>query len=173
MRIARLLRSSTFRLAVLYMALFGGIGGGAAGFHLLVDRRIHGVADRRHYRGRGYRARGALWHLRPRWIEFAPSTSGFPASPMATPSYLLTDDQLTPLIGNLDRWPRVTKDSDGCLNFNLEQETVAGEVTHRARARPFTLRGGVPSAGRPRHARARRHTYSDREGLSPGDWPLP
>jgi signal transduction histidine kinase len=56
--------------------------------------------------------------------------------------YLLTDDQLTPLIGNLDRWPRVSRDSDGWFNFNLEQTTSAGEVTHRARARPFTLRGG-------------------------------
>jgi signal transduction histidine kinase len=56
--------------------------------------------------------------------------------------YLLTDEQLTPLIGNLDRWPRVARDSDGWLNFKLEQTTRAGEVTHRARARPFTLRGG-------------------------------
>jgi signal transduction histidine kinase len=56
--------------------------------------------------------------------------------------YLLTDDQLTPLIGNLDRWPRVSRDSDGWLTFNLEQNTSDGTVTHRARARPFTLRGG-------------------------------
>jgi len=56
--------------------------------------------------------------------------------------YLLTDDELTPLIGNLDRWPKVARDSDGWLNFNLEQATDDGEVTHRARARPFTLRGG-------------------------------
>ncbi|TFH50603.1 MAG: HAMP domain-containing histidine kinase [Lysobacterales bacterium] len=56
--------------------------------------------------------------------------------------YLLTDDQLTRLIGNLDRWPRVSRDSDGWLNFNLEQTTSDGQVTHRARARPFMLRGG-------------------------------
>jgi signal transduction histidine kinase len=67
--------------------------------------------------------------------------------------YLLTDDQLTPLIGNLDRWPRVSVDSDGWLNFNLEQTTSDGEVTHRARARPFTLRGGYRLlVGRDMHA---------------------
>ena len=68
--------------------------------------------------------------------------------------YLLTDDQLAPLIGNLDRWPRVAKDSDGWLTFNLEQTTGDGdEVTHRARARPFTLRGGYRLlVGRDMHA---------------------
>lgn len=141
MRIARLLRSSTFRLAVLYMALFGAsvavllvfIYWSTAGYMALqtddtIEAEVTGLAERYGISGLD----GLIRSIDERISR----------KPNGDAVYLLTDDQLTPLIGNLDRWPRVTKDSDGWLNFNLEQETVAGEVTHRARARPFTLRGG-------------------------------
>jgi signal transduction histidine kinase len=140
-RIARLLRSSTFRLAVLYMALFGAsvavllvfIYWSTAGYMALqtddtIEAEVTGLAERYGISGLD----GLIRSIDERISR----------KPNGDAVYLLTDDQLTPLIGNLDRWPRVTKDSDGWLNFNLEQDTVAGEVTHRARARPFTLRGG-------------------------------
>ncbi len=141
MRIARLLRSSTFRLAVLYMALFGAsvavlltfIYWSTAGYMALqtddtIEAEVTGLAER-------YGVSGLDGLIRS--IDERISRK-----PNGDAVYLLTDDQLTPLIGNLDRWPRVSRDSDGWFNFNLEQTTSAGEVTHRARARPFTLRGG-------------------------------
>lgn len=141
MRITRLLRSSTFRLAVLYMALFGAsvavlltfIYWSTAGYMALqtddtIEAEVTGLAER-------YRLSGLDGLIRS--IDERVSRK-----PNGDAVYLLTDDQLTPLIGNLDRWPQVSRDSDGWLNFNLEQATSEGEVTHRARARPFTLRGG-------------------------------
>jgi signal transduction histidine kinase len=140
-RIARLLRSSTFRLAVLYMALFGAsvavlltfIYWSTAGYMALqtddtIEAEVTGLAER-------YRLSGLDGLIRS--IDERVSRN-----PNGGAVYLLTDDQLTPLIGNLDRWPRGSRDSDGWLNFSLEQATSEGEVTHRARARPFTLRGG-------------------------------
>ncbi len=141
MRISRLLRSSTFRLAVLYMALFGAsvavlltfIYWSTAGYMALqtddtIEAEVTGLAER-------YRLSGIDGLIRS--IDERVSRK-----PNGDAVYLLTDDQLTPLIGNLDRWPRVARDSDGWLNFDLEQATSEGEVTHRGRARPFTLRGG-------------------------------
>jgi len=140
-RIARLLRSSTFRLAVLYMGLFGAsvavlltfIYWSTAGYMALqtddtIEAEVTGLAERYGVSGLDGLVRSIDERLSRK--------------PNGDAVYLLTDDQLTPLIGNLDRWPRVTRDSDGWLNFNLEQATSEGEVTHRARARPFTLRGG-------------------------------
>ena len=141
MRIARLLRSSTFRLAVLYMALFGAsvavlltfIYWSTAGYMVLqtddtIEAEVTGLAER-------YRVSGLDGLMRA--IDERLSRK-----PNGDAIYLLTDDQLMPLIGNLDRWPQVERDSGGWLNFNLEQATAEGEVIHRARARPFTLRGG-------------------------------
>jgi signal transduction histidine kinase len=140
-RIVRLLRSSTFRLAVLYMALFGAsvavlltfIYWSTAGYISLqtddtIEAEVTGLAER-------YGVSGLDGLIRS--IDERISRK-----PNGDAVYLLTDDQLTPLIGNLDRWPRVSTDSDGWLNFNLEQTTSDGDVTHRARGRPFTLRGG-------------------------------
>ncbi|NCF82268.1 MAG: two-component sensor histidine kinase, partial [Proteobacteria bacterium] len=130
MRIARLLRSSTFRLAVLYMALFGAsvavlltfIYWSTAGYMALqtddtIEAEVTGLAER-------YGVSGLDGLIRS--IDERISRK-----PNGDAVYLLTDEQLTPLIGNLDRWPRVARDSDGWLNFKLEQTTRAGEVTHR------------------------------------------
>ena len=141
MRTAHLLQSSTFRLAVLYMALFGAsvavlltfIYWSTAGYMALqtddtIEAEVTGLAERYGISGLD----GLVRSIDERISR----------KPNGDAVYLLTDDELTPLIGNLDRWPRVERDGDGWLNFNLEQATDDGEVTHRARARPFTLRGG-------------------------------
>ena len=141
MRTVRLLRSSTFRLAVLYMALFGAsvavlltfIYWSTAGYMALqtddtIEAEVTGLAERYGLSGLD----GLIRSIDERLSR----------KPNGDAVYLLTDEQLTPLIGNLDRWPRVTRDGDGWLNFNLEQAGNDVEVTHRARARPFTLRGG-------------------------------
>lgn len=141
MRLAHLLRSSTFRLALLYMALFGAsvavllvfIYGSTAGYMALqtddtIEAEVTGLAERYGISGLD----GLIRSIDERISR----------KPNGDAVYLLTDSQLKPLIGNLDRWPRVAPDSNGWLNFNLEQTTDDGDVTHRARARPFTLRGG-------------------------------
>jgi len=151
-RFARLLQSSTFRLAVLYMALFGAsvavlltfIYWSTAGYMALqtdstIEAEVTGLAER-------YGVSGLDGLVRS--IDERISRK-----PNGDAVYLLTDEQLKPLIGNLDRWPRVSQDSDGWLNFDLEQTTRDGDVTHRARARPFTLRGGYRLlVGRDMHA---------------------
>ncbi len=152
MRIERLLRSSTFRLAVLYMALFGAsvavlltfIYWSTAGYIALqtddtIEAEVTGLAERYGISGLD----GLIRSIDERLSR----------KPNGDAVYLLTDDQLTPLIGNLDRWPHVARDGDGWLNFNLEPADDGGEVIHRARARPFTLRGGYRLlVGRDMHA---------------------
>jgi signal transduction histidine kinase len=59
--------------------------------------------------------------------------------PSGSSIYLLADPQLTPIVGNLNRWPRVEPDEDGWLDFELG--TFEGETTHWARAKPFRLFG--------------------------------
>ncbi len=53
--------------------------------------------------------------------------------------YLLADRQLNPLVGNIDRWPRVREDEQGWFNFQLGGS--ATKRIHRARARAFVLKG--------------------------------
>jgi signal transduction histidine kinase len=151
-RLAHLLRSSTFRLAVLYMALFGAsvavllifIYWSTAGYMAVqtddtIEAEVTGLAERYGISGLD----GLIRSIDERLSR----------KPNGDAVYLLTDDQFKPLIGNLDRWPQIAVDGGGWLNFSLEQSTDDGNVTHRARARPFTLRGGYRLlVGRDMHA---------------------
>jgi signal transduction histidine kinase len=62
--------------------------------------------------------------------------------PAGSSIYLLADQDFTPLIGNLDRWPRVPKTDDGWLSFRLGDCSGSNGTVHWARARSFRLRGG-------------------------------
>jgi signal transduction histidine kinase len=62
--------------------------------------------------------------------------------PAGASVYLLTDKDLTPLIGNLDRWPLGAEIQAGWLEFMLENAGDNSAATHRARARVFRLSGG-------------------------------
>ncbi len=53
--------------------------------------------------------------------------------------YLLADSQLNPLVGNINRWPRVREDEQGWFNFQLGGSQT--KRIHRARARAFILKG--------------------------------
>jgi signal transduction histidine kinase len=148
-QLRRLLRSSPFRLAVAYVALFGSsalvlmafIYWSTAGFMLrqadeTIEAEISGLAER--YRIGGLRGLTALIEER---LGRQPSGSSL---------YLVADANLRPLIGNLNGWPRVEPDADGWLNFRLEPR--ADEPEHWARAKPFRLRGGFHLlAGRDMH----------------------
>lgn len=141
MRQSSFLSSSTFRLALIYMALFGGsvllllsfIYWSTAGYmsaqaDATIEAEIAGLAER-------YRADG---------LAGLTTSIGERASrkPGGYSVYLLADENFLPLVGNISRWPAVEPGADGWLEFRLEaQGWPAGEV-HLARARAFQLRGG-------------------------------
>ena len=140
MNLNSFLHSSTFRLALLYVALF------SASVLLLfafiywstarytaeqTDKAI--IAEIRSLAER-YETRG-LPGLR-RLI----SSSIERQRPTGTSIYLLADTRQRPIVGNINRWPQVSE-VDGWLNFELETGNTARGV-HPARARQFRLVGG-------------------------------
>jgi signal transduction histidine kinase len=136
----KLHRSSAFRLALGYVALFA-----VSAVFLLafvywlattymvvqadetIEAEIVGLAER--YRLSGLN--GLIASIRER-LDRRPQGSSI---------YLLTDATGAPLAGNLNRWPPVEPDETGFLEFELV--AGPGELPHRARAKPFVLRGGV------------------------------
>ena len=138
---AKWLRSSSFRLALIYMALFGGsvlmlltfIYWSTAGYmakqaDATIEAGIAGLAER-------YRTSGLSGLTNTISERVSRKPGGYSI-------YLLADEDLRPLVGNISRWPPGRATQDGWLDFRLEGEGwPAGEV-HRARARAFQLRGG-------------------------------
>lgn len=141
MRRSSYLHSSTFRLALIYMALFGGsvlllltfIYWSTAGYmaeqaDATIEAEIAGLAER-------YRTDGLAGLT-------ASISERVSRKPGGYSIYLLADKDFRPRLGNINRWPAVAATADGWLDFRLEAEGwPAGEV-HRARARAFQLRGG-------------------------------
>ena len=138
----KILRSSAFRLALGYVALFGVSAVFLLAFvywltttYMLrqadetIEAEIVGLAER--YRIGGLT--GLTASIRER-LDRRPQGSSI---------YLLTDGAGAPIVGNLNRWPPVEPDEPDENGF-LEFELVAGpgEPPHRARAKPFVLRGG-------------------------------
>ncbi len=134
-----LLRSSPFRLALAYMALFGisallllgFIYWSTAGYMLrqsdeTIEAEVTGLAER--YRLTGLAGLTSLIHDR------------LGRQPQGASIYLLTDPQYLPLVGNISRWPDVEPDEDGWLDFQLGAHGT--EPARQARAKPFRLRGG-------------------------------
>jgi len=135
----KILRSSAFRLALGYVALFGVSAVFLLAFvywltttYMLrqadetIEAEIVGLAER--YRLGGLN--GLTASIRER-LDRRPQGSSI---------YLLTDASGAPLVGNLNRWPPVEPDENGFLEFELV--AGPGEPPHRARAKPFVLRGG-------------------------------
>jgi len=135
----KLFRSSTFRLALIYMVLFstsvlallGFIYWSTAGYMSrqadeTIEAEIKGLAERYETDG----LTGLTAQLADRLAEQQPGDSSI---------YLLTDQKFTPLIGNIIRWPTAQKDQGGWLNFRLGG--AESKRAHRARARAFRLRG--------------------------------
>ena len=138
----RLLNSATFRLALLYVALFGGSAAVLLGFiwwatagvlsqqvdeTVLAD--IKGLAEQ--YERRGTAGVAAIIAERVR------------RDPGGRTVYLLTDPLRRPLVGNLSNWPTVEPDEDGWINFELVDRDAVDGRPHLARARPFVLQGGL------------------------------
>ncbi len=140
--VTRVLGSSSFRLAVLYMllvaasvsVLLGFIYWSTAGYmdrqtDATIHAEIQGLAEQ--YRLRGLR--GLTATIRERIAR----------DPSGASTYLLVDEDLKPLIGNLDRWPGGFPDDDGWLHFRLRERGPDRSEEHAARAQVFGLRGDL------------------------------
>jgi len=141
MKTAELLRSSSFRLSLVYMLLFAGsvllllgfiywatVGFMARQTDATIEAEITGLAEQ--YREGGL---GNLVNILQQRVERDPDSSSV---------YLLASSTLTPLAGNIDAWPDVETGSDGWLTFAFK-DTRAGGRVFQARARPFLLQGGL------------------------------
>ncbi|MFA9421061.1 MAG: sensor histidine kinase, partial [Gammaproteobacteria bacterium] len=139
MKHSKLLSSSTFRLALIYMVLFASSVMVLLGFlywstvaymsnqtDATIAAEVTGLAEQ--YRQR--RLDGLIAVIRKR-LELDPDSSLV---------YLLTTPDYKPLIGNLSTWPGTTPTSDGWLNFQFKDSRAGGRLFH-ARARQFTLKG--------------------------------
>lgn len=135
----KLLRSSTFRLAMGYAALFAGSALIVLVFVYLsattymgrqadetIEAEITGLAER--YRLTGLS--GLTSSIRERLDR----------QPAGNSVYLLTDERYTPIVGNLSPWPRVESEENGWMDFEIGIGGV--EPSHQARAKRFQLRGG-------------------------------
>ena len=138
----RLLETSTFRLALIYLASFGISALALLGFlyyatagfmarqtEETIQAEIAGLYEQ-------YRAEG-LARLR----EVIALRSA--AQPHRSSIYLLIDPLGQRVAGNLDRWPEVAPGPDGGLTFAIEVSPDGERVEQRrARAASFLLTGG-------------------------------
>ena len=137
-----ILRSSIFRLALLYMALsissvvvlLGFIYWATAGYadrqiDATIEAEITGLEEQ-------YRRRG-LVGLRNVIAE------RISRDPSGASVYLLADEDLEPLVGNLSRWPDSAAGDPGWVSFRLRDWGHDKSEEHQARARTFALRGGL------------------------------
>lgn len=135
-----ILRSSTFRLALLYVlllgisvvVLLGFIYWSTAGYMdrqatATIEAEITGLAEQ--YRQRGLTGLTALIAER------------MARDPSGSSVYLVVDDKLERILGNLDRWPPELPDAEGWMRFRLRERGPDQTEEHDARAKVFLLRG--------------------------------
>ena len=136
-----LFRTSTFKLALVYMVLFAGSVMILLGFiywstvtymsdqtDATIEAEITGLAEQ-------YRQRG-LAGLEKTISERAER------NPDGSSVYLIATPNRVPLAGNLSPWPDATPTEDGWLEFRLQDENSDGSI-FQARARAFVLQDGL------------------------------
>ena len=136
----RLVRSSIFRAALVYICLFGAavlvpvgviywtaVGSLTRQIDATIEAEITGLAEQ-------FNERGVLGLIRAiqRRTKRAREGRGL---------YLLTDANYAPLAGNLSRWPDVPPDEQGWITFPLENAEGEGGGINLGRARAFDLGG--------------------------------
>ena len=139
MRLPSLLRTSTFRLALIYLALFGISVVGLFGFVYwntvgfaaeqtdeTIGAEITGLAEQ--YRLTGLVGLTAIVIERSRNQQES--------------LYLLVGPDRRPLAGNLDSWPDEPTLGEGWINFVYRRPVGGVNVTRQARARHLLLPGG-------------------------------
>jgi signal transduction histidine kinase len=116
------------------LVLFGFIYWATAGFmerqvDVTIEAEIQGLAEQ--YRQRGLNGLKAVIAER------------VAKDPAGSSVYLLVDEDLQPIVGNLSRWPTAPVAEDGWTNFTLRERGPDGTEEHRARARAFLLLGNL------------------------------
>jgi len=142
MNAGNIVKSSTFRLALLYVLLLGTsvvillgfLYWSTAGYmdrqtDATIQAEIQGLAEQ--YRRRGLKGLSAIITER-----VARDSAGASV-------YLLTDDRWQPIVGNLDRWPAATADAEGWIHFRLRERGPDRAEEHAARGKVFRLRSGL------------------------------
>jgi signal transduction histidine kinase len=140
-RLKRLLETSTFRWALVYLALFGVSALALLGLLYVatakvlerqtaetIQAEIAGLQEQ--YRSQGL---GGLQQV----IERRSA-----AQPHRASTYLLVDPLGLRIAGNLDRWPLVEPDSAGWIDFTVQVPNGDSFERRRARAASFSLLGG-------------------------------
>ena len=141
MKAVELLRSTSFRLSLVYMILFAGsvllllgfiywatVGYMAEQTDATIEAEITGLAEQ--YRVGGL---GKLVNILQDRVNRDPDSSSV---------YLLASPSFSALAGNIDAWPSVDTGSDGWLTFAFRDTRAEGRI-FQARARPFVLQGGL------------------------------
>jgi len=141
-RLLKLLRTSTFRLALLYMLLFSSsvlilfsfiywetVAYMAQQTDATIEAEIEGLKEQYLQQGLA----GLLTVINERIARNAGQSS----------VYLLSTPGYKPLAGNLNRWPHVPESPDGWVNFSLEDSNTKKLQFHQARGRRFLLQGGL------------------------------
>lgn len=139
MRLPRILRTSSFRLALLYLALFSVSAFSLLGFIYwntasfiakqtdeTIKAEITGLAEQ--YRMTGLAGLTSVVIERSRNQREA--------------LYLLTTPNRQPIAGNIDSWPNKPTDAAGWINFEYQRPIGGKAVVHHARARHLVLSDG-------------------------------
>jgi signal transduction histidine kinase len=140
-----LLRSSVFRITLIYvlifsvsvLVLFGFFYWSTVGYLTTktdetINAEIQGLAER--YRTDGFS--GLHLQIAERLAKQQPGE---------TTLYLLTDNRYQPMLGNIGRWPTSSPDPQGWLDFRLDEATAETEAgghsgpNYMARARSFLI----------------------------------
>ncbi len=142
MHLGPILKSSSFRVALLYMALMGTsmvallgfIHWSTAGYmarqlDATIEAEVQGLAEQ-------YRNSGLVGLVSAVTLRVTRGTDG-------SGVYLLVGSDRAPLVGNLDRWPAAAPDPEGWIRFDLRGSGARGEEVHAARAKTFRLRGDL------------------------------
>ncbi|MGQ9659864.1 MAG: sensor histidine kinase [Thermochromatium sp.] len=141
-RLARIPRSSIFRLAVLYVLLLAGSVGILLGFIYwstagymdrqtteTIEAEIRDLAEQ--YRRRGLVGLTGLISER------------VARDPVGASVYLLVDERFERVVGNLDHWPSESPDAEGWIRFRLREWGTDHAEEHEARAQVLLLRSGL------------------------------
>ena len=141
-RTAWVLRSSTFRLALLYVLLLGVSVAILLGF---IYWSTAGYMDRQTTATIQAEIRGLAEQYRLSGLAGLTSSIGerVARDPVGASVYLLVDEDLSRIVGNLDRWPIELPDADGWIRFRLRERGPDHTEEHEARAQAFLLRSGL------------------------------
>ena len=142
MRKARLLKSFTFRSALLYAVLslcavallFGFIYWSTAGY---VDRQTEDIIEAEAQGLAEQYSRQGLTGLMDVIAERVSSET------VGAAIYLLAREDFEPIVGNLDRWPDSPISDEGWTRFELRESAQGETEVHEVRAHAFELAQGL------------------------------